>query len=217
MELASKLFAENGGQIVVGFKAEDKVCDLHVELPTGVEITPLYASDSEYIHFLRHDAAHVLAQALTKLYPKIKFGKQFFKDEYVFGFDVYLPSYNLTKDDFAKIELEMSNVVKRDDEIIRHVVSKDNGLARFQSDEFKQDIISNSPADTVMLYEHGDYIDICHGPRGLSNGHVGKHFKLLEIESTEWMFDASKKLQRIIGACFRNEAEMQKFLMEYLK
>ncbi|QEK38419.1 hypothetical protein [Candidatus Cytomitobacter primus] len=200
---------------IIGFKSADKVYDLHAEIPVNTEVISLYKSDDEYIHFLRHDAAHVLAQGLTHIFPNIEFGKQFFKDTNVFGFDVFFPEHKFTKDDFPKIEKAMKDVVAKSDDIIRHVWSKEKALQYFPNDQFKQDIISNAPKNTIMLYEHGDYIDICGGPRGMNNSHVGNHFVLLDVQDSEWMFNSSKKMQRIICACFRNESEMKDFLMEY--
>ncbi|QEK37906.1 hypothetical protein FZC35_00705 [Candidatus Cytomitobacter indipagum] len=199
---------------IIGFKSDESVYDLHTEIPAGSDVTPLYREDHEYIHFLRHDAAHVLAQALTYMYPAIKFGKQFFRDENVFGFDVHLAGYVFTASDFSKIAEIMRKVVASKDNIIKHIWDKEKALSYFSNDKFKQDIISNSPKEKVTLYEHGDYIDICGGPRGLNNDHVGEHFALLEIESSTWMYDDEKNMQRIIGICFRNKDEMDAFMKE---
>ncbi len=198
---------------IIGFKTETKVYDLHADVPAGSIVTPLYKSDDEYIHFLRHDAAHVLAQGLTVLFPKVEFGKQFFQDVHVFGFGVYLPEHKFTKDDFSSIENAMKQVIARKDNLIRYVWSKAEAKEKFEGDSFKQDIITNAPGD-IMAYEHGDYIDICGGPRGLNNDHI-EHFVLLDIKDTAWMYDSNKKMQTIIGACFRSKAEMDKFMNSY--
>ncbi len=198
---------------VIGFKSGDNVYDLHASVPVG-SVQILYKTDDEYIHFLRHDAAHVLAHGLINLFPNIEFGKQFFKDMYIFGFDVYLPEHKFVKSDFSEIEDAMKKVVAQKDKLIRHIWSKEKALDYFNGDQFKQDIINDKPGD-IMLYEHGDYIDICGGPRGSNNDHVSDNFVLLDIENVEWQYDKNKKMQRIIGACFRSKDEMNKFLMEY--
>ncbi|USO00740.1 MAG: hypothetical protein H6845_00170 [Alphaproteobacteria bacterium] len=203
----------NLGDEVVGFKSNDKVFDLHSVISEGIEVQPVLDSDEEYLHFLRHDAAHVLAQALTVLFPKIQFGKQFFEGKFIFAFDVYLPEYNFSSEDFPKIENEMRNVIAQEDDIIKHIVEKSKALERFADDKFKQDIINHSSCDSVVLYEHGDYIDICHGPRGLNNKYV-KYFKLLNVQEVSWLYDEKIKLQRILGACFADETSMKQFLLE---
>lgn len=209
--------ARNLGSEVIGFKSDSSVYDLHTEIPTGSDVMPLYREDKEYIDFLTHDTAHVLAQALTYMHPAIKFGKQFLRGENVFGFDVYLPGYVFTTSDFPKITEMMRRVVASKDKIIKHIWSKEQAMNCFRDDQFKKDIIANSTKDKIVLYEHGDYIEICGGPRGLNNDHVGEHFVLLEIEDVSWMHDGDKRMQRIVGACFRDKNELDSFMKEYSK
>ena len=170
--------------------------------------------DDAILATIRHDAAHVMAEAVLELYPETQvtigpaiengFYYDFFR-ETAFG-----------EDDLAAIEKRMHDIVDRDEPIIRNVWTRDAAVAFYkEKDEpFKIELVETIPAgETVTFYQQGDFIDLCRGPHLASTGRMGHAFKLMSLAGAYWRGDSSRPmLPRIYGTAWRTDKELNAYL-----
>ncbi|MGQ0514409.1 threonine--tRNA ligase, partial [Bacillus sp. D-CC] len=157
------------------------------------------------LYILRHSTAHLLAQALKRLYKDVKvelgIGPVI---ENGFYYDIDMEEA-ITVEDFKKIEKEMQKIVNENLEIVRHEVPRAEAIRRFEEigDELKLDLINDLPEDAVIsIYEQGEFFDLCRGVHLPSTGKI-KVFKLLSVAGAYWRGDSNNKmLQRIYGTAF---------------
>ena len=171
--------------------------------------------ENEKLNVLNHSCAHLMAHALSHLYPDAKFwvGPVI---ESGFYYDVDLGDKVLTEEDLPIIEKEMKKISKSDKLIKRMELSKSDALDMFKSDPYKIDLISRmDEEDTVIsAYKQDDFIDLCRGPHMPSTKSM-KYFKLLKVSGAYWKGDANNKmLQRIYGVCFENEDDLNSYVQE---
>ena len=171
--------------------------------------------ENEKLNVLNHSCAHLLAHALTHLYPNAKFwvGPVI---ESGFYYDVDLGDDVLTEEDLPKIEKEMKKISKSDKLIKRIELSKSDALDMFKDDPYKVDLISRMDEDEVVIsmYTQGDFTDLCRGPH-VESTKLLKNFKLLKVSGAYWKGDAKNKmLQRIYGICFENPEDLEAHLKE---
>jgi len=165
---------------------------------------PLYA--------LRHSAAHIMAQAVRRLYPQVKLaiGPPI---EDGFYYDVELP-VKLTDEDLPKIEAEMKKIVKEDVPFLQSFMSKAEALTFFKErrETYKLEIVNEIPDGQVSLYTDGDFVDLCEGPHMKSTGEV-KAVKLLSLAGAYWRGDEhNAQLQRIYGTVYPTQKELDAHL-----
>ncbi|MGE7886153.1 threonine--tRNA ligase [Bacillus cereus] len=199
----------------VAGKLNDEMVDLvtPIEEDGAVSIITLDSEDGLYI--LRHSTAHLLAQALKRLYKDVKLelgiGPVI---ENGFYYDIDMEEA-ITVEDFKKIEKEMQKIVNENLEIVRHEVPRAEALRRFEEigDELKLDLINDLPEDAVIsIYEQGEFFDLCRGVHLPSTGKI-KVFKLLSVAGAYWRGDSNNKmLQRIYGTAFVKKAELDEHL-----
>jgi len=199
----------------VAGKLNDEMIDLvtPIEEDGAVSIITLDSEDGLYI--LRHSTAHLLAQALKRLYKDVKvelgIGPVI---ENGFYYDIDMEEA-ITVEDFKKIEKEMQKIVNENLEIVRHEVPRAEALRRFEEigDELKLDLINDLPEDAVIsIYEQGEFFDLCRGVHLPSTGKI-KVFKLLSVAGAYWRGDSNNKmLQRIYGTAFVKKAELDEHL-----
>lgn len=199
----------------VAGKLNDEMIDLvtPIEEDGAVSIITLDSEDGLYI--LRHSTAHLLAQALKRLYKDVKLelgiGPVI---ENGFYYDIDMEEA-ITVEDFKKIEKEMQKIVNENLEIARHEVPRAEALRRFEEigDELKLDLINDLPEDAVIsIYEQGEFFDLCRGVHLPSTGKI-KVFKLLSVAGAYWRGDSNNKmLQRIYGTAFVKKAELDEHL-----
>ncbi|RAT03288.1 threonine--tRNA ligase, partial [Bacillus cereus] len=199
----------------VAGKLNDEMIDLvtPIEEDGAVSIITLDSEDGLYI--LRHSTAHLLAQALKRLYKDVKvelgIGPVI---ENGFYYDVDMEEA-ITVEDFKKIEKEMQKIVNENLEIVRHEVPRAEAIRRFEEigDELKLDLINDLPEDAVIsIYEQGEFFDLCRGVHLPSTGKI-KVFKLLSVAGAYWRGDSNNKmLQRIYGTAFVKKAELDEHL-----
>ncbi|MDR4171356.1 threonine--tRNA ligase [Bacillus nitratireducens] len=199
----------------VAGKLNDEMIDLvtPIEEDGAVSIITLDSEDGLYI--LRHSTAHLLAQALKRLYKDVKLelgiGPVI---ENGFYYDIDMEEA-ITVEDFKKIEKEMQRIVNENLEIVRHEVPRAEALRRFEEigDELKLDLINDLPEDAVItIYEQGEFFDLCRGVHLPSTGKI-KVFKLLSVAGAYWRGDSNNKmLQRIYGTAFVKKAELDEHL-----
>lgn len=173
-------------------------------------ITP---SDDEALEVLRHSTAHLLAQAVKRLFPGVKLGVGPVI-EGGFYYDIDSPE-PITSEDFQRIEKEMKKIVAENIEIVRHDVSRAEAKKRFEeiSDEYKLELLEAIPEDEqVSIYEQGDFFDLCRGVHVPSTGKI-KEFKLLSIAGAYWRGNSDNKmLQRIYGTAFFDKKDLKAHL-----
>jgi len=161
---------------------------------------------------LRHSAAHIMAQAVRRLYPqaKLAIGPPI---EDGFYYDLELP-VQLTDEDLPKIEAEMANIIKEDHAFRQSFMKKAEAIETFtrQGERYKLEIIESIPAAEVSLFSDGEFVDLCEGPHVTSTGDV-KAVKLLSIAGAYWRGDEhNAQLQRIYGTAFPSSAELETYV-----
>ena len=171
--------------------------------------------EDERLNKLNHSCAHLLAQAVSHLYPDAKFWVGPVIED-GFYYDIDLGDKVLTDEDIEKISSEMKKCVKADKRIVRHEISKAEALEMFKDDPYKIDLISRMDEDDTVIscYTQGDFTDLCRGPH-VDTTKECKYFKLLKFSGAYWKGDAKNKmLQRIYGICFDTEEDLNKYLEE---
>ncbi len=168
--------------------------------------------EDEYLSKINHSCAHVLAQAVKRLYPNAKFWVGPVIEE-GFYYDMDLGDVTLTDEDLEKISKEMKKIIKDGKKIVRHEISKEEALEMFKDDPYKIDLIENMGEDDVIsCYSQGDFTDLCRGPHAETVKEC-KYFKLLKFSGAYYKGDAKNKmLQRIYGVCFENEEDLNEHL-----
>ena len=183
-----------------------------IEDNAAVEIVTRGHGDA--LELLRHDAAHVLAQAAQELYPgtQITFGPS---TETGFYYD-FVRDAPFTPDDLEKIEARMHEIVNRDDPISREVWDRQKAVDFFRKagEAYKAEWIGELPAgEDLTIYRQGDWTDLCRGPHLPSTGKLGHAFKLTKLSGAYWRGDAKNaQLQRVYGTCWETEKQLKAYL-----
>ena len=165
------------------------------------------------LNTLNHSCAHMMAQAIKRLYPGAKFWVGPVVDE-GFYYDVDVPSGTITDEDIEAIEKEMKKCAKEAKKIVRREISKAEALEMFKDDEYKLDLISGLDDGNISIYTQGEFTDLCRGPH-VDNTKLCKNFKLFKHSGAYWKGDAKNKvLQRIYGVCFPTPEELEAHLKE---
>ena len=167
------------------------------------------------LNTLNHSCAHLLAQAVKRLYPNAKFWVGPVVEE-GFYYDIDLGNDVIRDEDLPKIEKEMKKLAKDGKKIVRHEITKEEALEMFKDDPYKLDLISrmNEDEQVISCYTQGDFTDLCRGPH-VDNVKLCRYFKLIKHSGAYWKGDKNNKvLQRIYGVCLPNEEELNKYLAE---
>ena len=169
--------------------------------------------EDEKLSVMNHSCAHLLAQAVKRLYPKAMFWVGPVIDS-GFYYDIDLGDEVIKEEDLEKIEKEMKKISKDGKRIVRHELSKSEALEMFKDDPYKIDLVNRmDEEDTVIsCYTQGDFTDLCRGPH-VDTVKELKYFKLLKVSGAYWKGDANNKmLQRIYGVCFDTEEGLKEYL-----
>ncbi len=188
--------------------------DLSRPLPNNAKIRILTGKDAEGLEILRHDAAHIMAEAVRELFPDAEptigpvIENGFFYD--------FARDKPFTPDDLIAIEKRMGEIVDRNETITREVWERADAIKFFEArgDKYKVEIIRDLPGtETITLYRQGDFIDLCRGPHLPSTAKLGKAFKLMKVAGAYWRGDAKNAmLQRIYGTAWVNEKDLKQHL-----
>jgi threonyl-tRNA synthetase len=198
----------------VAIALNDELKDLNVPLTSGGKFRIVTKDDTEGLEILRHDAAHVLAEAIKELYPEtqITIGPVI---EHGFYYDIHREK-PFTTEDFDALEQRMKEIVDRDEPIQREEWNRDEAIKFFESigEKFKAEIIRDIPAgQTISLYRQGKFLDLCRGPHLPSTGRLGKAFKLMKLAGAYWRGDSKNPmLQRIYGTAWATEEQLKQHL-----
>ena len=202
----------------VGIKLNNTLFDLNAPLSESGDFKILTFEDEEGKTIFRHSSAHLMAQALVRVFPEAKLTIGPVVSE-GFYYDVDHPPFK--PEDLIKIEEEMKKIVKEDIEIKRKEISTKEALKLFSGNDYKQEIIKNieefgegktEKSDTVSLYTQGEFFDLCRGPHLPRTGMI-KAFKLLKVAGAYWRGDSkNKQLQRVYGISFPDKKELTSYL-----
>ena len=195
-------------------RVDGAMADLSVELTEDAEVSLVTARDEDSLALLRHDAAHVMAEAVLELYPEaqVTIGPAI-ENGFYYDFHREEP---FTDDDLAAIEQRMHEIVDRDEPISREVWTRDEAVAFYKkgNEPFKVELVDAIPeGEPVSFYRQGGFIDLCRGPHLASTARLGHAFKLMSVAGAYWRGDSNRPmLQRIYGTAFHTEKDLKAHL-----
>ena len=188
--------------------------DLYLPIESDAEVAIITAKDEAALGLLRHDCAHVMAQAVQELFPgtQVTIGPVI-EDGFFYDFARPEP---FTEDDLPLIEKRMHEIVDRDLPIRRQVWERKKAIKHFKKigEAYKAEIIGDLPGgEDISVYSQGEWQDLCRGPHLTSTGKVGHAFKLLKVAGAYWRGDSrNQMLTRIYGTCWHKEKDLQAYI-----
>ena len=196
-------------------KLGDTLVDTSHVIDADIELAIITGKSDEALELMRHDAAHVMAQAVQELYPgtQVTIGPAI-EDGFYYDFS---RDEAFTPEDLTAIEKRMHEIVKRDLKIEREVWDRDQAVKVFGEigEAYKVEIINDviPEGEDVSVYRQGDWFDVCRGPHLPSTGKLGKGFKLMKLAGAYWRGDSNNPmLQRIYGTAWRDKKELKAYL-----
>ncbi|MDZ4374092.1 MAG: threonine--tRNA ligase [Phenylobacterium sp.] len=196
-------------------KLDGELLDVDRPLETGGKFEILSRESPDVLETIRHDASHVMAEAVQELFPgtQVTIGPAI-EDGFYYDFARDEP---FSLDDLAKIEQRMKEIVDRDEPIVREVWDRDEAIAHFKAigELYKAEIIEGFPeGETITVYKQGQWKDLCRGPHLPSTKAVGKAFKLTKLAGAYWRGDhRNPMLQRIYGTAWATEADLEAYVL----
>ncbi len=188
--------------------------DLNDPIKADAEIKFVSRTDPEALELIRHDAAHVMAEAVQALWPgtQVTIGPVI---DNGFFYDFY-KAEPFVPDDLAKIEKKMHEIIAKNAPFTKEFWDRDKAkqVFRDKGEEFKIELVDAIPAgEDLKIYKQGEWFDLCRGPHMTATGHIGKAFKLQKFAGAYWRGDSTKpQLQRIYGTAWANEEDLKKYL-----
>ena len=201
-------------QQAIAVSLNGHIRDVSYPIHEDVKISILKRSADEALELIRHDCAHVMAEAVQKLFPKtqVTIGPAI-ENGFYYDFSREKP---FTVDDLEVIEKKMHEIIDEDTPFTREVWDRDDAIKHFSDigEEYKAEIIKDLPeSEEVTVYKQGDWMDLCRGPHLPSTKHVGKSFKLMKVAGAYWRGDENNEmLTRIYGTAWRNDKELRTYL-----
>ena len=198
----------------IALKLDGRPRDLATVIDRDATAAIITRDQPDGLEILRHDAAHVMAEAVKELYPEtqVTFGPA---TENGFYYD-FVRDTPFTPEDLDEIEARMRDIVKRDEAITREEWERDKAVAFFaaRGERYKAEWIAEIPKDeAISLYRQGDFVDLCVGPHLPSTGRLGQAFKLMSVAGAYWRGDAKNaQLQRIHGTAWANQKQLDQYL-----
>jgi threonyl-tRNA synthetase len=188
--------------------------DLSREISEDASVKFITRKDPAALDLIRHDTAHVLAEAVQALYPgtQVTIGPAI-ENGFYYDFSRNAP---FTPDDFPAIEAKMREIIAANAPFVREVVERDAAIEYFElkGERFKAELIRDLPADqTITLYRQGEWVDLCRGPHMRNTGDIGTAFKLMKTAGAYWRGDhRNPMLSRIYGTAWRDQKELDAYL-----
>lgn len=196
----------------IAAKVNGEAVNLNEKLLSDCQLEILTFDSPQGKKIFWHSTSHIMASAVRKLFPEVKLGIGPPIDEgFYYDFDKGTP---FTLEDLEKIENKMSDIIKKDYPFEKRKLSKSEALDFFkkENESYKIELLSELDVDTVTLYMHNRFLDLCKGPHLLSTGKV-KSFKLIKVAGAYWRgSEKNRMLQRIYGISFPNKEELRKYL-----
>jgi len=202
------------GRDAVAVRVNGELWDLTREIEDDAAVEIITRNSEDGHELLRHDAAHVLAEAVKEIWPdtQVTIGPAI-ENGFYYDFSREEP---FSEEDLATIDARMKDIVDRDETIVREVWDRDEAVDFFRDmgEEYKAEIIASIPSEEpITLYRQGEFIDLCRGPHLPSTGKLGKAFKLTHVSGAYWRGDSNNEmLQRVYGTAWPSEKELRKYL-----
>ena len=198
----------------LAIRVNGAIKDLAAVIEEDAQVSIVTAKDDDGLALLRHDAAHVMAEAVKELYPEVQVTiGPVIKDGFYYDFARPTP---FTPDDLEHIEARMREIVARDEPVTREVWDRAEAIRFFtdQGEHYKAEIIQDLPEDEeISWYRQGEFIDLCRGPHLPSTGKLGKAFKLMKLAGAYWRGDSrNEMLQRVYGTAWADAKQLKAYL-----
>lgn len=207
----AKSISEGLARNAMAGEVNGKVCDLRFEINEDSTLNILTFEDLNGKKAYWHTTSHIMAQAVKRLFPDVKFAiGPAIDNGFYYDFDVAKP---FSEDDLAKIEDEMKKIIKEDIEIERFLLPRDKALELMKDEPYKTELINDLPdGEEISFYRQGDFTDLCAGPHLMSTGKI-KAIKLLSSSGAYWRGnEKNKMLQRIYGISFPKSSELEEYI-----
>jgi len=212
MDVAMSI-GEGLAKAAIAISINGELRDITREIETDAKISIITGRDEDGLEIIRHDTAHIMAEAVQELYPEtqVTIGPSI-ENGFYYDFAREKP---FSTDDLEKIEAKMAEIVKRDEPIIRKVMKRDEAVEFFKKkgEKYKVELIEAIPqGEDVTFYQQGKFIDLCRGPHSPSTGKP-KAFKLMKVAGAYWRGDSNNEmLHRIYGTAWANEKDLKQYL-----
>ena len=213
-ELASNI-GPGLAKAAIALRINGKLEDLSTRIEDDASVEIITEKDEEdALELIRHDAAHVLAEAVQTLFPgtQVTIGPTI-ENGFYYDFAREVP---FTPDDLETIELKMHEIIDRDDPFTKEVWGRETAQQKFQEkgEIYKVEIINSLPdEEDIKIYRQGQWFDLCRGPHQPSTGYIGKAFKLMKLAGAYWRGDSNNEmLQRVYGTAWRTDKELKAYL-----
>lgn len=210
-EVARNISSRLGERALAG-KVSGVPVDLNYPIKENISLSVITEDTKEGLEILRHSAAHIMAQAVCRLFPSVKLGiGPTIENGFYYDFGL---QHALTEEDLKKIEEEMRKIIHEDIPIERIELSRDSAVKKMKElgQQFKVELIEDIESDTVSFYRQGEFADLCRGPHIRQTGML-KVFKLLNVAGAYWRGkETNPMLQRIYGTAFFTQSELDKYL-----
>ena len=200
----------------IAIKINSGIFDLKTRIEKDAKIQIIKKSDEEALDIIRHDCAHVMAEAVQSLFPEtqVTIGPSI---ENGFYYD-FARKEPFTLSDLPKIEKKMHEIINIGEKFTREVWSREEAIKFFKAkgEDYKVELIEDlDPNEEITIYKQGDWLDLCRGPHMISTKQIGKGFKLMKVAGAYWRGDSNNAmLTRIYGTAWRNEKELENHLQQ---
>ena len=200
----------------IAVRIDGQARDLATAIDQDAAVALITRDTAEGVEILRHDAAHVMAEAVKELYPdtQVTFGPP---TETGFYYD-FARAEPFTPEDLERIEARMREIVRRDEKITREVWDRDAAIAYFRGigENYKAEYIGEIPdKEEISVYRQGNFVDLCVGPHLPSTGYLGQAFKLMSVAGAYWRGDPhNAQLQRVYGTAWANQQDLDHYLFQ---
>ena len=215
LELASQI-SKSLAKESVAIKINNEIKDISLPINSDASVAILKRDSEEALELIRHDCAHVMAEAVQELFPgtQVTIGPAI---ENGFYYD-FARDEPFTVADLPKIEKKMHDIIQRNKNFIREVWSKEESIKYFKDkgEDYKVELINDLPDnEEISIYKQGDWLDLCRGPHMVSTKQIGKAFKLMKVAGAYWRGDSSNAmLTRIYGTAWATEKDLEQHLLQ---
>ena len=215
LELASQI-SKSLAKESVAIKINNEIKDISLPINSDASVAILKRDSEEALELIRHDCAHVMAEAVQELFPgtQVTIGPAI---ENGFYYD-FARDEPFTVADLPKIEKKMHDIIQRNKKFIREVWSKEESIKYFKDkgEDYKVELINDLPDnEEISIYKQGDWLDLCRGPHMVSTKQIGKAFKLMKVAGAYWRGDSSNTmLTRIYGTAWATEKDLEQHLLQ---
>ena len=214
-ELASQI-SKSLAKESIAIKINNQLQDLSLQIQNDCSVEILKRDNSEALEIIRHDCAHVMAEAVQELYPgtQVTIGPAI---ENGFYYD-FARDEPFTLSDLPKIEKKMHEIIQRNENFTREIWSRNEAIKFFKDkkENYKVELIEDLSVDEeISIYKQGSWLDLCRGPHMMSTKQIGKAFKLMKVAGAYWRGDSSNTmLTRIYGTAWATEKDLEQYLLQ---